>query len=71
MAFQNEIYYADSVAAGADVPPDAEAGFVLLADVVDLEGVVFEFESVACNGFAESGLDLYIQFVIRFHPSLS
>lgn len=71
MVFQNEIYYVHAVAAGEEASADVEAGFVLLEDGVDMDGVVFDFEPVAWNGFAESGLNVYIQFVIRFQPSLS
>lgn len=51
-------------AAGCEaVPPDCEGGFELLfGDSVDLGGTVFEFELVAGNGFADSGLNLKIQF---------
>lgn len=59
--FKNGIYF-DCAAGCEAVSVDGEAGFVLPVDAVDLNGVVFEFELVAANGFAESGLNLKIQF---------
>lgn len=55
--FQKKNYYDDSAVGCEAVSPDCcEAGFVPLEG--DLEDVVFEFELVAGNGFADSCLNL-------------